>query len=252
MKQKLSLIGAVLLIGVGLLFAADVVGIVSTKSGLVIGANPVTKIGFFHGTTPVAKQANTVKPRTALQNYGLMASGGTDTTAYTDANNAFTGTNTFPAGGGTGTYKPSGRLYSTGTPVATGANTTETDGISYTVPPNTLSANGQFLRFRFYGTTGATANNKTVQVYWGGTSVFSTGAVAANNKPWFLNVAILRTGAGGQAIFVEGQFNATAVAAVTTQTKDETTALVLKNTMTNGTAAAADATTSGGSIEYLP
>lgn len=156
------------------------------------------------------------------------------------------------AGTGTATFYPEGRLYSTGTAVSTGANTTETTGATYTIPANTLSANGQALRFRVYGTTGATANNKTVQIYFGGTSVYTTGAVAANAKPWFLNLTVIRTAAGAQTIVVEGQFNAAAVAAVTTATKDETTDLIIKNTMTNGTAAATDATTSAANLEYLP
>lgn len=151
------------------------------------------------------------------------------------------------------TYYPMGKLYSTGTAVNTAANTTETDGASYTVPANTLGKNGDVLRFQVYGTTGATGNNKTVQIYWGGTSVFSTGAVAANAKPWNLTLTVVRTAAGAQTITVTGTFNASAITPVsTTASKDETTALVVKNTMTNGTAAATDCTTSAAIVEYLP
>lgn len=75
MKQKLSLIGAVLLIGTGLLFAAGAVGIVSTPNGLVIGAKPVTKLCFFTGCTPVVKQAATATPLSILQLFGLVSSG---------------------------------------------------------------------------------------------------------------------------------------------------------------------------------
>lgn len=233
MRKLITLVAILITIG----FAYGTIQ--ELKDGDHIGVKSTDKIGFF-ATTPVVRQANTVGAWAALQTYGLIATGGSEPTS------------SLHAGTGTGTYKPSGRLYSTGTAVNTGANTTETDGATYTVPANSLSANGQTLRFRVYGTTAANANTKTVQLYWGGTSVYTTGAVAANAKPWFLNLTIIRTAAGAQTVVVEGQFNAAAVAAVTTATKDETGALIVKNTMTNGSATASDCTMSAANLEYLP
>lgn len=68
--------------------------IVNAATGTKIGTATTQKIGFFDAT-PVVQQANTVVPRTALQNLGLVASGGTDTTAYLGAANTFTGANAF-------------------------------------------------------------------------------------------------------------------------------------------------------------
>ena len=59
-----------------------------TGAGLTLGTSSASKVGFFAGA-PAAKQANTVVARTALQNLGIIASGGTDTTAYKNAANTF-------------------------------------------------------------------------------------------------------------------------------------------------------------------
>lgn len=68
--------------------------IVNATTGTKIGTATTQKIGFFNAA-PVVQQANTVVPRTALQNLGLVATGGTDTTAYVGASNTFTGANAF-------------------------------------------------------------------------------------------------------------------------------------------------------------
>lgn len=201
--------------------------------------------------TPSAEVANRVLTIPLL--------GGADTIMTLGTAQAVTGVKTFndsalilKAGTGSETFLPSGTIYVTGTAVNTGANTNETDGGTKSVGGNTLSGNGKALRYRVWGTTAANANNKTVQLYWGGTSVYTTGAVAANAKPWFFEMTIIRTAAGAQTVLINGQFNGSAVAAVTTATKDETTALIVKNTMTNGTATASDCTTSGAMLEVLP
>lgn len=157
------------------------------------------------------------------------------------------------AGTGSGTYKPSGRLGATTSQVATGNNTTETDGHTYTLPANSLTANGQAVRAVFTGTTAATANNKTVKIYLGSTALYTTGAVAANNKPWQIEVLIVRVGATSQKILVSGHFNNTQITTSISATaaEDLTTALTIKNTMTNGTAAASDATTELSLVEYV-
>lgn len=165
----------------------------------------------------------------------------------------FNGGAVVKAGTGTGTYSPIGALSVSTTQVATGANTTETDGFSSTLPANSLSANGKGVRLRLWGTTGATGNNKTVKLYFGGTAYYTTGAVAANNKDWYLEILIVRTGASTQKIFITGHFNGTLISAstVTTGNKDLTTDLTIKNTMTNGTAAASDITTEGAVLDFV-
>lgn len=180
--------------------------------------------------------------------------GGADTLMTLGTAQSVTGAKTLQAGGAaTATYLASGFLNRQVTQVATGANTTETDGHSYTLPANTLSANGRGVRARAWGTTAANANNKTFQFYFGGTSVFTTGAVAANAKHFFLQMDIIREGAGDQRIFISGHFNGSPIVASTVVdgVKDETAALVIKDTITNGTASAGDITVEGFDVEYI-
>src|SRR5436853_4150746 len=105
--------------------------VISKPDGLHHCLKATDKQAFYDKTPAIVQPANTLNARQVLQALGLQAGGGTEPAQ------------SLKAGTGTATYLPSGRLYSTGTPVATGANTTETDGISYTVPANTLSGNGQ-------------------------------------------------------------------------------------------------------------
>jgi hypothetical protein len=195
----------------------------------------------------------------ANRTLNIPALGGNDTLMTLGTNQSITGVKTFTdaacihtMGTGSDTFKSGGVIYSTGTSVNTGANTDETDGGTKSVAANSLSANGKALRYRVWGTTGATGNNKTIKLYFGGTEMYSTGAVAANAKPWFLEMTIIRTGAGTQTVLINGSFNDATVAKVATATKDETTALIVKNTMTNGTAADSDCTTAGAMLEVLP
>lgn len=160
---------------------------------------------------------------------------------------------THGAGTGSGTFLASGVISVMTTAVATAANTNETDGFTYTLPANSLSANGKGVRLTLWGSTAANGNNKTLQLYFGGSSVYTTGAVAANAKNWRVEMVILRTGVGGQDIAINGHFDGTLIVAsnIVTQTKDETATLVIKNTMTNGTANASDIVTEGAILEFL-
>lgn len=125
--------------------------------------------------------------------------------------------------------------------VSTGANTTETDIHTYTLPANMLNRNGATVEMTSKGTFAANGNNKTLKVYWGGVEVFTSGAVAANATTWNLTVTVTRDATQTQRIYVDGQVNNTQITTVyTTGARDETTTQVLKIMGTNGTAAAAD------------
>lgn len=173
---------------------------------------------------------------------------------------AVTGTTTLigavsvTAGAGSGSYVPAGTLSLQSSQVATAANTTETDGHSYTLPANSLNVDGKAVRVKVWGTVAANGNNKTAQLYFGGTSVYTTGAVAANAKPWCLEMLIVRTGAATQRIHISGNFNGapvTGTVIVTNANKDLTTALVIKSTITNGSSSAGDITVEGTHIEAV-
>src|SRR6185437_7311642 len=90
-------------------------------------------------------------------------------------------------------------LYQDVTPYTT-ATTNPTDLGSYSIPANMLEQNGHGLKFLFTGTHAATANNKTLTVVWGGVTIFTFGAVAANNKQWVVEGVIYRLAPAVQEI----------------------------------------------------
>lgn len=132
--------------------------------------------------------------------------------------------------------------------VGTTAVTTEETLLSYTMPANTLSTAGQAIRVTCGWTTGATANNKTVKLYFGA-SVITTPAQAANAQTGRLELIVMRTGAATQKVFgsgMAGTGSLTPVAEYYNAGTDALTAGVLiKCTGTNGTAAANDIVANG-------
>ena len=171
--------------------------------------------------------------------------------SYTAAQTFDDGSLVAKAGTSTETLKPSGLIDSKITTTSTAADTTETDGYSFSVPANTLNGNGKALRMKVWGTTANTANNKTVKLYWNGVAVFTSGTTS-QNKDWVFEMLVIRDGASTQRIVVDGVYNdAVVVPVTTTGTGTDTGAIVIKSTMTNGTAAAADISTEGATLEFL-
>ena len=74
----------------------------------------------------------------------------------------------------------------------------EDDLISESLPAGTLSVDGDAIRIVAAGTFAANANNKTVKLYFGGTVLVSSGAVAVNNGNWRIEALVIRTGAATQ------------------------------------------------------
>lgn len=99
------------------------------------------------------------------------------------------------SGTGSGTNKLEGVINVQTGSVCTGANTTETDLFSYTLPADTLSANGKAIRVTAIATTAANANNKTIRLYLGTQAATDTGATAFNNTDVFSTYTAIRTGA---------------------------------------------------------
>lgn len=98
--------------------------------------------------------------------------------------------------------------------VGTGEDTLYT----YDLPGNTLSINGEGVRIRAWGKTAANANNKTLKLYFG-SLLFSSGAIAVNDKDWVLDAVILRAGNTDQTASVSGIYNGAAVIQSTTLTE---------------------------------
>lgn len=73
---------------------------------------------------------------------------------------------------------------------------------NYQVPASTLATNGDYLEARAFGTFAANGNNKTVNIYFGSTLIFTTTALAFNNATWDAQITIIRTGATSQKAIV--------------------------------------------------
>jgi hypothetical protein len=155
------------------------------------------------------------------------------------------------AGIGSAVYTPSGVITASTTQAATIADTNETDLWTYTLPANSLNANLKGVRIHVFGTFGATANNKTIKLYFAGTQIGALTS-AGNNVAWEMLGTVLRTGASSQ--LAGGAINvdlSSQRAVVTTPAGDTTTGLIIKMTGQNGTAAANDIVFRGAIVEYL-
>lgn len=95
------------------------------------------------------------------------------------------------------------RISTTNGPVLSTAST-ETTLLSTNIDVQTLSKQGSSILIFACGTTGANGNNKTINLYFGDTVVFTTGAFAGNGIKWTLQAEIIRNGASAQIVW--GQF----------------------------------------------
>lgn len=160
---------------------------------------------------------------------------------------------TINAGGGSETLRPSGVINIDTTAASTGADTNETDLISFTLPASTLDANGKGVRVKVWGRTAANTNTKTVRLYFDTTVVASNDQTASpNNLNWAFEFTCIRTGASAEDVvgggFVGANIQTTSFNAVA---KDTTTATTIKVTGQNGTATASDITAEGMLVEFL-
>lgn len=139
--------------------------------------------------------------RTAI---GAAASGAnSDITSLTGLTTALS-----VAQGGTGATTASTALSALGAPRVLTVNTTavgnvgggEDDLMSYTLPANSLSTNGQVLRLTAWGTTSAGAVIPRIRCYFGGTVISDSQNMAQNGlaETWMVTAYVTRTGATTQ------------------------------------------------------
>ena len=154
----------------------------------------------------------------------------------------FSGAKTFQAGlAAIPGHNTAGLLNIQPTASGTGADTTEDVLYSFTLPANAFSIPGKALRVRVWGTTGATANNKTVKVYFGSSIVFTSATSAANNVPWWFEMVIVKNGTNTQIAHVTGSWNGALQAPqIFAGTETDSANILVKCSGTNGTAAAND------------
>jgi hypothetical protein len=74
------------------------------------------------------------------------------------------------------------------TTTTTNSGTGETDFTSYTIPANTLKANGDFLRFNLAGVS----NNSTLRVYLNSTAIFSLLTESGTALDWRVEALVIR------------------------------------------------------------
>jgi hypothetical protein len=74
------------------------------------------------------------------------------------------------------------------------AGGTETDLMSFQLDYNTLSNTGSSILIFACGRTAANGNNKTLKLNLGGTTIFTSGALAMNDIDWTLQTEIVANG----------------------------------------------------------
>src|SRR5574337_906089 len=132
-----------------------------------------------------------------------------------------------------------GILSSKLTAVATGTGTSEQTLQTYTLQPGTLPV-GAVLDVKCWGTTGATANNKTRKLYYGASNI-ATATEAANAQNWYLELFVLNTGSATQSVMgrgIAGTGGVTPLSYINQGTDDQTAAVTVKCTGTDATSAA--------------
>lgn len=157
-----------------------------------------------------------------------------------------------PKGTGTATAVPSGVLVVNVTQAGTAGDTAETDLWTYSLPANTLSANGKGVRVRAWGTVGANGNTKSIRPYFGGTSLRLL-STTSNAGAWVCEWEIYRTGASAQKGVVVNAITGTALGiSAVSPAADTTAAIIIKLTGQNDAAAAAnDIVLEGARVEAL-
>lgn len=107
----------------------------------------------------------------------------------------------------------------------------ETTIASYTVDVGTLAKNNSSMLIFACGQTAANGNNKTLKLKLGSTTLFTSGAIASNNKDWTLQAEIVRTGAATETAWTQYNINGSApIVTTTTATENLATSLTLSIT----------------------
>ena len=81
------------------------------------------------------------------------------------------------------------------------------DNNSYTLPANTLSADGQRLELLYSGSSAANTNAKTIQFYFGGTSYITLTNSSSTSLNWFLKITLIRYSSTYFRLRFDGNWN---------------------------------------------
>lgn len=129
-----------------------------------------------------------------------------------------------PSIGGTLNIR-SGGMISNNITAAGNVGSGEDDLMTYTVPAAQLAADKDALHFEMVFKTAANANNKTIKVKFGATTLFDSGAVAANDDRLIVRGRIIRTAAATQIAHITAQCDSGGAFANTVVTSSPTETL---------------------------
>ena len=125
------------------------------------------------------------------------------------------------------------------------------DLITATIGGSTMSVNGNGIKITAWGTTAANANNKTITLNYGGTTLVTSGAVGFNNAPWYIEATVIRTGAATQVAVATFQAAATVVVTHSTPGETLTGDVTVKCTGNSGSNATDDIIQKALVVEFL-
>lgn len=166
----------------------------------------------------------------------------------------------FEPGTSSGTSAPaSGVIYADTGPRAATAVATEQDLATFSLPANTLSANGKAVRVTAWGTCANSAGTKIIRLYFGATSIHTTVltlAAATASQRWEVVAIIQRRDATNQRAYSRPFAEEAGVVTVNrhmqaSPTETLANAITVKITCTNAGGAANDTIQEGYLIEVV-
>ena len=159
---------------------------------------------------------------------------GTGTARNLDLLNAGASVTTqFQMGTGTGRAPGVGKANANVTAVGN-VGVGEDDLITYSLPANSLSANGKGVKIKAWGTTVNNVNAKTLKVYFGSQVILTNSLAVSLAGFWYAEAIVIRSGASTQDIIANLNTNTATVAVVdqeiTAGTQTDTAAITIKCT----------------------
>lgn len=111
---------------------------------------------------------------------------------------------------GTTVARVGGTIHENLTPVSN-SGTGETNLMTYSLPANTLGTDNDYLELEAWGEFTAAASNKTVKMYFGGTVIFNTTALAFGASAWRIKATVVRGSSTTQVTIAAFSGNTTLV-----------------------------------------
>ncbi len=150
------------------------------------------------------------------------------------------------------------RLYSNTAVAGNAADSTEDTLLTFTLPANTLAANGDKIRIQASFVCAANSHTKTMKLYFGSATPFSFSG-SENNFSAFMEMLVMRTASGVQII------NGTAANSTTNSntgflgyvtniagSETDSAGIVIKVTGQSGSSAANDVVCNQLTVEFIP